>query len=186
MIAFIIGNGVSRKPIDLHQLKGKGTIFGCNALYRDFNDYDYLVAIDSLIIGELNNEANDERLIIPPKKEQWELNGSGKRSNAGMNAMLEAIRRNHNKLYCLGFDFLVRDDISTDNMYKNTFAYGPITHASQSDNFNRTRYLEWFASDNKEISFTFVLPSNNKYYSLNAPNITGMGVDKFIEKVASL
>ena len=42
MIAFIIGNGVSRKPIDLHQLKGKGTIFGCNALYRDFNDYDYL------------------------------------------------------------------------------------------------------------------------------------------------
>ena len=39
---------------------------------------------------------------------------------------------------------------------------------------------------NKEISFTFVLPSNNKYFSLNAPNITGMGVDKFIEKVASL
>ena len=94
MIAFIIGNGVSRKPIDLHQLKGEGTIFGCNALYRDFPDYDYLVSIDDLIIDEVSSQANDERLIIPPEEERWELNGSGKRSNAGMNAMLEAIRRN--------------------------------------------------------------------------------------------
>ena len=183
MIAFIIGNGVSRKPIDLHQLKDEGTIFGCNALYRDFLDYDYLISIDNEIIDEVTVEAKDERLIIPPEEERWELNGSGKRSNAGMNAMLEAIRRNHNKLYCLGFDFLVRDDISTDNIYKNSFAYGPATHASQSDNFNRTKYLEWFASDNHETSFTFVLPSNSKYYSLNAPNITGITVEKFIETV---
>ena len=181
MIAFIIGNGVSRKPIDLHQLKNEGTIFGCNALYRDFPDYDYLISIDNEIIDEVTVEAKDERLIIPPEAERWELNGSGKRSNAGMNAMLEAIRRNHKKLYCLGFDFLVRGDISTDNIYKNSFAYGPLTHASQSDNFNRTKYLEWFAGQNKTTSFTFVLPSNTKYYSLNAPNITGITVEKFIE-----
>ena len=35
-IAFIIGNGKSREHIKLDSLVGKGTSFGCNALYRDY------------------------------------------------------------------------------------------------------------------------------------------------------
>jgi hypothetical protein len=44
-IAFVIGNGVSRQTIDLEKLKKYGTIYGCNAIYRNFNP-DYLVAVD--------------------------------------------------------------------------------------------------------------------------------------------
>ena len=35
-VAFVLGNGTSRKNIDHTQLSNKGTIYGCNALYRDF------------------------------------------------------------------------------------------------------------------------------------------------------
>ena len=50
--AFIIGNGVSRKGFDLEQLRGKGVIYGCNALYRDFMP-DVLVATDDKMREEI-------------------------------------------------------------------------------------------------------------------------------------
>ena len=56
--AFIVGNGTSRSPIDLSCLKGEGSIIGCNALYRDFPEYDYLVAIDDGMIEELSRECS--------------------------------------------------------------------------------------------------------------------------------
>ena len=43
--AFIIGNGQSRQGFDLESLRGKGTTYGCNAVYRDFTP-DYLVSLD--------------------------------------------------------------------------------------------------------------------------------------------
>jgi hypothetical protein len=45
--AYIIGNGVSRKSFDLMSLKGKGKVFGCNALYRDYAEQDYVYQIIS-------------------------------------------------------------------------------------------------------------------------------------------
>jgi hypothetical protein len=49
-VAWIIGNGPSRKGIDLKELEG--TTFGCNALYRDFTP-DYLVSGDAGVIKEI-------------------------------------------------------------------------------------------------------------------------------------
>ena len=51
-IAFVLGNGLSRKPIDPHLLKQHGRIYGCNALYRTFAP-DYLVAVDTKMIMEI-------------------------------------------------------------------------------------------------------------------------------------
>ena len=51
MKAFCIGNGTSRLGFDLNKLRGKGTIIGCNALYRDFKP-DILVCVDSGITHE--------------------------------------------------------------------------------------------------------------------------------------
>lgn len=189
--AFIIGNGVSRKPIDLNTLVGKGTIFGCNALYREFNKYDYLVSIDKSfqVIMQANDEVfgADDRIIFPPDNECWEdaeYSPNRRRSNAGMNAMLEAIRRDHDKLYCLGFDFLLKDnELSEDNLFKNQAGYGPETHASHRDNVHRVSYLEWFMRKHHKTKFTFVLPENEEYQTLTAPNVTGMYISKFIERM---
>ena len=55
MNTFIIGNGESRKDFDLESLRGKGKIYGCNALYRDFTP-DVLFATDQDIILEIIQE----------------------------------------------------------------------------------------------------------------------------------
>lgn len=49
---FVIGNGESRRSIDLRQLRKHGKIYGCNALYRDFTP-DVLIAVDQGIMHEI-------------------------------------------------------------------------------------------------------------------------------------
>ena len=49
---FCIGNGESRKGFDLETLRKHGTIYGCNALYRDFMP-DVLTAVDQGIMHEI-------------------------------------------------------------------------------------------------------------------------------------
>lgn len=63
-IAYIIGNGPSRKGLDLDTLDG--ITFGCNALYRDYSP-DYLVSGDSRIIKEIciSEYPKDNKCIFP-------------------------------------------------------------------------------------------------------------------------
>ena len=49
---FLIGNGESRKDFNLDLLKPHGKIYGCNALYREFEP-DYLIAVDPKMIVEI-------------------------------------------------------------------------------------------------------------------------------------
>ena len=49
---FCIGNGESRKGFDLESLRPHGTIYGCNAIYRDFMP-DVLTAVDHGIMHEI-------------------------------------------------------------------------------------------------------------------------------------
>ena len=49
---FCIGNGESRKGFNLETLRKHGTIYGCNALYRDFMP-DVLTAVDQGIMHEI-------------------------------------------------------------------------------------------------------------------------------------
>lgn len=163
-VAYIIGNGVSRKDFDLTLLRGSGTIFGCNALYREFFP-DYLVAIDPGIIDEITaSKFPKERFIVPPKDEQWEpasCNPMRPRSNAGMNAMMEAIKRNAKTLVCLGFDFLLDEPSATSNIFDGTMNYGVETRASENDNKGRMRFLQWLIDRNPDVDFIFVYDRKN-------------------------
>jgi hypothetical protein len=182
-IAFIIGNGPSRSPIELNDLSKAGKTFGCNALYRDFPALDYLVAIDEGMSEEIVNSDCASTIIIPPYDEQFEMAEYNplqrRRSNAGMNAMIEAIRRGHNLLYCLGFDFILEGSASVDNVYKNTQNYGPETHAHESDNFYRVKYFEWFANHYSDTNFVMVIPDGASTKKIEAENVTGMSLSVF-------
>jgi hypothetical protein len=183
----IVGNGKTRNNFDLNSFKGVATIFGCNALYRDFDGWDYLVAIDDGIIEELQNaNLKDRNVVIPDPDRRWESGEYSpyrKRNNAGMVAMEEAIMLEHNILYCIGFDFILEGDISTDNVYKDTKNYGPETHASGADNYNRVTYLNWFANQNKDTQFIFVIPDDVSHKSLDANNIMIMRESVFKKKL---
>ena len=43
--AIIVGNGKTRKEVDITNFKSLGPVYACNAAYRDFKP-DFLVAID--------------------------------------------------------------------------------------------------------------------------------------------
>jgi len=191
--AFIIGNGLSREGFDLESLRGKGTIFGCNALYRDFTP-DYLVSIDNAIVSEVEGaiergEFDGDRFIVPPFNEQFEpkeFNPYQPRSNAGMNAMLEAIKMGAKEVYCLGFDFLIDSEISVANIYDSTPCYGPETRANRRDNVNRAAYMEYVALENRDVLFTFVFPRTEeqlKLLTVSCDNVQGMFYDVFERKV---
>jgi hypothetical protein len=184
-IAIIVGNGTSRKSIDLNDIVGEGSIYGCNALHRDFDKYDYLFAIDDLMIRELE-QLEDPRVIIPPKDERWEsaeYNPMRRRGNAGMVAMDYAIRHGNDTLYMLGFDFILEGSISVDNIYKDTHGYGLETHAMASDNYYRIQYLEWFMGKNMDTNFIFVIPDDAVTKEIESENVWAMDQSTFISKL---
>ena len=51
-VAFVLGNGESRRGIRIADLKQHGTVFACNAVYRT-DEPDYLVAVDPKMILEI-------------------------------------------------------------------------------------------------------------------------------------
>ena len=50
--AFCFGNGKSRLDFDMNIIEGRGTTFGCNAIYRDMK-VDHLVTVDNEITHEI-------------------------------------------------------------------------------------------------------------------------------------
>lgn len=76
--AFIIGNGESRLMYPIKQLKGQGTIYGCNAIYRDYPDLcEHIVASDTAMHHELveakklNKLSSSTILIGPDQLPTW-------------------------------------------------------------------------------------------------------------------
>jgi len=54
--AFVIGNGESRAIFPIDELKTKGIIYGCNAIYRDHPTLcDHIVAVNPPMYEELKN-----------------------------------------------------------------------------------------------------------------------------------
>ena len=65
---FIIGNGESRKGFDLAKLRQHGTIYGCNAIYREFMP-DVITAVDHGIMHEIYHAGVAD--IIPTYLRDW-------------------------------------------------------------------------------------------------------------------
>jgi len=58
--AFVIGNGESRNIFPIKDLKNKGIIYGCNAIYRDWPELcDHIVAVNQPMYEELKQWYNE-------------------------------------------------------------------------------------------------------------------------------
>ena len=184
--AFIIGNGKSREGFDLEQLRPYGDIYGCNALYRDFEP-DWLIAIDDAITKEIQESKFPKNKFIHPLYEEQfehpEFNPFTRlRSNAGMNAMMEALKHGKRELICLGFDFVINNELSVSNLYDGTNAYGPETRTAVQDNIRRVKYLDWFATKNNVATIRMILPrvDNLNVHKMNSKNIRGLFIDELL------
>jgi len=126
-VAFVLGNGISRKNIDLTKLKPYGKIYGCNALYRDFTP-DVLVATDTPIAEEIqyNNYALTNRfhtrkpilnLGAQPLVEKYYGYSSGP------NAVGMACNDGCTEIYLVGFDMAPDENQQFNNIYADTLHY---------------------------------------------------------------
>jgi len=120
-LAFVLGNGVSRLAVDLNRLRDRGTIYGCNALYRSFVP-DVLISTDRPISDRIQQEgyANTHRMYT-----RRPLPGSGALRvpqeyygfSSGPIAIAQAALDRHHVIYLLGFDMG-----PVNNQFNNVYA----------------------------------------------------------------
>jgi len=154
-IAYVIGNGTTRKNFDLNKLTNKGTTFGCNALYRDYEP-DYLIGVDNKMITEIVQYAKNHATIqktkdylnqsfyarhLPDDIEWHNILPPSRGWASGPTAMLLAIETLlYNEIYLLGMDFIgIRKNNlpnTFNNMYAGSSCYQPI-------NSKETFYINW-------------------------------------------
>lgn len=192
MIAVILGNGKTRTQAKLDKLSKLPNvkIFGCNAIYRDIPDkIDYLVAIDDGMINEIYaSDFPKEKVIIPPYHERWEpaeCNPRRPRSNAGMNAIQEAIKLGATTIVGIGFDFLYGDkEASVSNIYDGTKNYGPETRASYYDNVPRANYLHFIVTKHQHVNFFFAYPEPSRFLDIKSSNFFYTTLDEIYKNAA--
>jgi hypothetical protein len=130
-IAFVLGNGISRKHINLDKLKKHGTIYGCNALYREFVP-DHLVCVDTKMIIEVSDAKYNQQYSVWSNPNKLTNNtpninimNPNKGWSSGPTAMLLASQHNHKEVYLLGFDYvgLGVDQEKVNNIYAGSKNY---------------------------------------------------------------
>ena len=69
--AFVIGNGESRNIFPIDELKGKGIVYGCNAIYRDHPKLcDHIVAVNPPmfdVVKQWHNNGKESPNILGPE-----------------------------------------------------------------------------------------------------------------------
>ena len=186
MIAFILGNGVSRKVVDLPKLRNYGTIYGCNALYRDFIP-DYLISVDIPMVTEILKHKIDEQcnFYTIPSVEHKKLKGKINffpdltRASSGNSAIKLAIMNKHTTIYLLGFDFIGLDN----NLYNNVYSSSPHYRRGKEKhiiNNNWELQLNNYVKSNNNIKFIRV--NGNDYISgkLRYSNFTNIDMNDFL------
>ena len=186
--AFVIGNGVSRKGIDLNQLKQHGTVYACNAVYRDF-DPDYLIAVDPKMVFEINEAGYQYK-----HNNVWTTKSDRTKDLIGFNyfnkslgwssgptALWLASEHNHNIIYMIGFDYM---GLGAGKLYNNVYAN---TKNYMQEGNRATYYHNWLRQTedvirkNPQINYCrVILPDNLQTHKLNSfVNYNTILVDDF-------
>ena len=130
-VSFVLGNGVSRAPLTLENVRQYGTVYGCNALYREFMP-DYLVAVDTKMVLEINAAGAQYKTSVwtNPNRAYTKLTGinifkPSKGWSSGPTALHLASDHKASDIYILGFDYVgIGDDIAkVNNIYAGTQNY---------------------------------------------------------------
>ena len=169
-IAFVLGNGESRRGIDIDDLKERGTVFACNAVYRTHRPH-FLVAVDPKMILEIaetdymlhnkvwsnfNAQYNKNQKILDHVN--WFKPSLG--WSSGPTALRMACEHGFKEIYILGFDYQGHQDgkrFKLNNMFGDTRNY-------KKKNDEATFYGNWMnqtkrcLQDFKDVQFHRVIP----------------------------
>ena len=171
-IAFVLGNGESRRGISIADLKEKGTVFACNGVYRT-DTPDYLIAVDPKMMFEIaegdymlhnkvwsnfNQQYQKHSKIM--NHAQWFKPSLG--WSSGPTALRMACEHGFKDIYILGFDYQGhKNDKGNLNKFNNIF--------KDTRNYKRAKdeatfYGNWMnqtkrcLQDFKDVQFHRVIP----------------------------
>lgn len=120
-----MGNGTSRKHFDVEKLRGKGNIYACNAVYRNFEP-DVLIAVDPKMVHEIVADGYHHNHVVWTNynngyKEYTNLNyfQPSKGWSSGPTALAKAADDKHKTIYILGFDYM---GLNGGKKFNNLFA----------------------------------------------------------------
>ncbi len=191
-VAFVLGNGISRKPIRPIDLKPYGQIFGCNALYREFRP-DYLIAVDVKMIKEITTAGyhlTNEVWTNPNKYTREIPNLKLFQPNLGWSSGPSALHlasdQGYKEIYILGFDYqgLGKNKELVNNVYAGTFNYkNENDRATYFGNW--TRQTSTCIKNNSKVKYIRVIENTSSFIPdvlIGLANLTHITVEKFKEK----
>ena len=125
--AFVLGNGISRKDVDLAVLKTCGRVYGCNAIYKEFEP-DVLISTDAPISLRIQQDGYSQTHIHYTRKP---LPDTGARRiaqdyfgySSGPIAVGQAALDGHRTIYLIGFDMGPTQTGKFNNVYADTEFY---------------------------------------------------------------
>lgn len=186
--AFVVGNGRSRLKIDLQELNTWGTVYGCNAIYRDFTP-DHLVAVDEKMLKELNkNRVYDSVPIWTYKKQHrksrpYNFVDHSMGWSSGPTALRLSVEHGAQRIFILGFDYSGMGN-KINNIYAGTENY-------RGSDCVPTYYRNWLwqtrktIDDYPQVHFTRVIDQNclgpNSFQDLT--NCDHESVEDFSERI---
>ena len=138
-VAFVLGNGESRKGIQIEDLKKHGTVFACNGVYRT-DTPDFLIAVDPKMMLEIaESDYMTKHQVWSNFNAQYNKNQKIKNYvkwfqpsmgwSSGPTALRLACDRKFKEIYILGFDYRRYPDKKSsnrqrlNNMFKDTRNY---------------------------------------------------------------
>ena len=181
---FIIGNGESRKGFDLTSLRKYGKIYGCNALYRDFQP-DVLISVDQRMIKEIMESGYAYKNECYFRKcDQWkkEFNIEGDMmkdlkiyypdeddpgwSSGAIAAHIANVKEKPERMFMIGCDFNSNTDM-INNIYKGTNGYWISDHP-------KVPHINWV----KQFSDVFTKLFNTEIIVVLNKKFEGMNINK--------
>lgn len=188
MAAFVLGNGISRKNIDVNQLLTLGDVYGCNALYRTHTP-TVLVATDKPIAEAIQNSGYSmknrfytrnpiEGLGAMPLASQY------RGFSSGPNALAIAATDGHRKIFLLGFDLGPTLAGQFNNVYADTEFYKK-SDALPTFSGNWVRQIRTVAADFPEIEFVRVHGETTADVEefKNLKNMKSMTIMDFVNRI---
>jgi hypothetical protein len=148
-IAFVLGNGNSRLNLKCEMLLDIGTVYGCNAQYREFDPH-YLVAVDVKMVNELIESGYAQKGTVwtnPNKgiKDKNKINffNPHKGWSSGPTALWFAATNGHKTIYIHGFDYQ-----GLNGKFNNVYA---DTHNYKKSSDSATFFGNWLSQTEKVI-----------------------------------
>ena len=197
--AFVLGNGQSRKGIDINDLMEKGTVYACNAVYRTHQPH-WLIAVDpkmmleiaetdyvvhSKVYSNFNAQYKNQSKLMDHVT--WSKPSLG--WSSGPTALKLACDHGHKEIYILGFDY---QGLAVDQK-KNRFHLNNIYGGSRNYkkiNDEATFYGNWMNQtkrclhDYKDVNFHRVIPEGwfKPKDIASADNISHPSKEEFLAK----